>query len=511
MPHRLRHHDRFLEAEGCEVIEQARVFGAGKIVHRRQLRGAGGIALEQLFVMPLHDIEMAEQVLGEGRAAVVAEEAGKTLHGLAIVRQAVGLLVGDHLQPVFDPPQEFIRCGQLVTRGEGDPVARSQHLQGLERRPHPQFGMPATGDQLLGLGEEFDFADAAAPDLDVVALDRDLALSAVGLHLPLHVVHVGQGREVQMLAPDERCNVRQQRFAGAGVAGAGPGLDHGGAFPGPPFPLVIMQRRLGRDRHLRRGWIRPQPQIDPEHVAVAGALLQQPRHGLRDAHEERRGLEVRGKRRCGRIEEHDQVDVAGIVQFARAHLAHGEHDQPAVVLGFVRVGRRQPPACGLLPQHKAQRRLHRGDREIGQRRRHLHHRPDAADVSERNQQRGFRFHPPEQLHHVGFACRGRHLVTGPFDQRRQMLLRLAFEQPDQPRGVGAYQVEKIGRGFRDALQDGPGERKSGAEIMDRSRLPRRQIAKPVCQPLLGTIGGGHMRSVHEPRGQTISVRVALRG
>ena len=204
----------FLKPRVVEVIEQARVFGAGAVVHRRQLRGAGGIALEQLFVMPLHDIEMAEQVLGERRAAVVAEEAGKTLHGLGIVGQAVGLLVGDHLQPVFDPPQEFIGGGQLVARGEGDPVARRQHLQGLERRPHPQFRMPAAGDQLLGLREELDFADAAAPDLDIVALDRDLALSAIGLHLPLHVVHVGKGREIQMLAPDERRDVRQQGLAG---------------------------------------------------------------------------------------------------------------------------------------------------------------------------------------------------------------------------------------------------------------------------------------------------------
>ena len=113
--------------------------------------------------------------------------------------------------------------------------------------------MPAAGDQLLGLGEELDFADAAAADLDVVAFDRDLALAAIGLHLPLHVMDVGKRCEIQMLAPDEGRDLRNQRLAGLGIAGAGPRLDHGGAFPGPPFPLVIMQRRLGRDRDLRRG------------------------------------------------------------------------------------------------------------------------------------------------------------------------------------------------------------------------------------------------------------------
>src|ERR1700678_870867 len=103
--------------------------------------------------------------------------------------------------------------------------------------------MPAAGDQLLGLREELDLADAAAADLDIVALDRDLALAAKRLHLPFHVVHVAKGSEIQMLAPDERRDVGDQRLAGRGVAGARPRLDHGRALPGPPLALVIMQRR----------------------------------------------------------------------------------------------------------------------------------------------------------------------------------------------------------------------------------------------------------------------------
>ena len=73
--------------------------------------------------------------------------------------------------------------------------------------------MAAAGDQLLGLREKLDLADAAAADLDVVAFDRDLALAAIGLHLPLHVVDVGKRREIQMLAPDERREFRNQRLA----------------------------------------------------------------------------------------------------------------------------------------------------------------------------------------------------------------------------------------------------------------------------------------------------------
>ena len=94
------------------MFEQARIVRTGAVIGRRQFRGAGRIALEQLAVMPLHDVEMAEQVLGEGGAAVIAEEAGEALHRLDIVGQRMGLLVGDHLQPVFDPPQELIGRGQ---------------------------------------------------------------------------------------------------------------------------------------------------------------------------------------------------------------------------------------------------------------------------------------------------------------------------------------------------------------------------------------------------------------
>ncbi len=367
------------------MFEQTRVARTGAKIHHRQLLGTRRVAFEQFFVMPLHDLKMAEQVLCKGRAAVIAQETGEAFHRLDTVGQGMGLLVRHHLEAMFDPAQEFIGRGQLVAGLESDPVAGGQYAQRLQCRPHPQFGMPATRDQLLGLREELDFADAAAADLDVVALHRDCALSAIGLHPPLHVMDVGKCGEIQMFAPDEGRDLRNQRLAGPGITGAGRRLDHGCALPGPPFPFVIMHRRFGRDRHLCRGRIRPQPQVDAKHVAVAGALLQEPGKRLRHAHEERLRFDVRRKRGRGGIEKNDQIDIAGIVQFARAHLAHREHDQTAFVLGTVEAWRRQPPARGLLPQQKAQCCLHRGDREFRQRRRHPHHRPHPADVAQRDQ------------------------------------------------------------------------------------------------------------------------------
>ncbi len=91
-----------------------------------------------------------------------------------------------------------------------------------------------------------------------------------------------------------------------------------------------------------------------------------------------------------------------------------------------------------------------------------------------------------------------------------MRLRLTFEQPDRARAIGANKIKQIGRGFRDAEKDGFGEGEAGDETLGLSRLLRCEIGQPVSQSLLGFVGRGHMRSVHEARGQTL-VRVALRG
>ena len=258
--------------------------------------------------------------------------------------------------------------------------------------------MAAAGDELLGLHEELDLADAAAAELDVVAFDRDLAMAAIGVDLPLHVVDVGDGGEVEILAPDEGRQFAQQLLAGGDVAGAGARLDHGGALPVAADALVVVERRRGRDRDLGRGRIGPQPQIGAEHVAVGGALLQQLHQAARDAHVERRRLDAGHERRRAGVVEHDEVDVARIVELARAHLAHGEHDVAAARLRARR--RRRARAC--LPARHAEevahRRADRGVGKRGERSGDAHHRPDAADIGERDQQRCLRLHAAEKPH-----------------------------------------------------------------------------------------------------------------
>ena len=88
---------------------------------------------------------------------------------------------------------------QRVARLGGDPAARGQFAQHRHGLAAAQFREAAAGDQLLRLDEELDLADAAAPELDVVALDRDLAMALVRMDLALDRMDVGDRREVQYL------------------------------------------------------------------------------------------------------------------------------------------------------------------------------------------------------------------------------------------------------------------------------------------------------------------------
>ena len=200
---------------------------------------------------------MREQRLGKGVAVRKARKAGEALEPVAIGRQRMGLLVGHHLEAVLDDTQKAVRAVEIGARLDINPAALRESLQRRQRLPLAQFRMPAARDQLLGLDEELDLADAAAPELDVVALDRDGVVAAIGMDLPLHRVDVGHSGEIEILAPDERREIPEQRFAGRDIASTRPRLDQRGALPVHSDALIIVQRRCGRDGDLGRGRIRP--------------------------------------------------------------------------------------------------------------------------------------------------------------------------------------------------------------------------------------------------------------
>ncbi len=168
-----------------------------------------------------------------------------------------------------------------------------QRRQRVHRRRHAQGGKAPAQNQLLGLRKELDLANAAPAQFDIVACHRDLAMAAMGMDLPLDGVNILDRREIQIAPPDERLDRFQKGGAGLRIAGAGPRLDHGGAFPILPLAFVIGFRRFGGDRHLGRARVRPEPQIDAKDIALhpwvrrsaasAGARYPPPRRADRRA------------------------------------------------------------------------------------------------------------------------------------------------------------------------------------------------------------------------------------
>ncbi|GFO81887.1 MAG: hypothetical protein A49_15140 [Methyloceanibacter sp.] len=186
--------------------------------------------------------------------------------------------------------------------------------------------MTAARDQLLRLHEEFDIANAAPAQLDIVTAHRDGAMALELVDTAFHRVDIGHGGEVQIFPPNERQELLEKSLAKSGVAGRDPRLDKRRAFPILPVALVVDQPGLRRERDLRRAGVRPQPQIRSIDVAVLGLLLQQPDQIPRDLHEKGRRLDALGKTRPVQVVEHHEVDIGRVVQFPCPQLAHGDDE-----------------------------------------------------------------------------------------------------------------------------------------------------------------------------------------
>ena len=253
---------------------------------------------------------MVGEVLGEGLQPPVAAELGETRERRSLERQPLRLLVGDHLQPMLDTTQDHIGLAQVLDRFAVHPSFGAEFTQHVERARTAHLRAAAAEDKLLSLNKELDLANAAAPQLEVMAGHDDAVVAAHGMDLALHRVNVGDRGVVEILAPDEWREFGQEALAEREIARRRARLDQRRALPILAERFVIGVRAQGRQRHRRRAGIGPQAQIDPQHIALAGALLKDARQRLGDAHEQRRGFCPLGDRRRRGVVEHDQVDVA---------------------------------------------------------------------------------------------------------------------------------------------------------------------------------------------------------
>ena len=283
---------------------------------------------------------------------------------------------------MLDGTQEIVGLPQLVARSAVDPAflgERRQHCDGAaaaQVRPSP------AEDELLGLDEELDLADAAAPELDVVPGHRDRVVTAHGMDLALHRMDIGDGGEVEILAPDEGPQARQEVFARLNVAGDRARLDIGGALPVLAEILVVEIGGVQRDGRRCRSGIGAQAIIDAMDVTLGGALLQQLGDPLREFGEERRRSQAFLQPRDIGIEEHDEVDIAGIIELAGPELAEAEDDEAGFELRARDVMGVKPPGLGRLQQKSFGRCMNGGIGEIGERLGHRRQGPEAADIGE---------------------------------------------------------------------------------------------------------------------------------
>jgi len=433
--------------------------------------------------MLLDRAQMRQQSRGECVTVGEPEKARKPAERFGVGGKRVRLLVGQHLQAMLDPAQEFISRRQGVARRGIDPAAGGERGKRGDRLAAAQVGISPAGDELLGLHEKLDLADAAAAELDVVAFDGDFAMAAVGVDLLLHGVNIGDRGVIEEFAPDEWRQVAQKLFAGGDIAGAGPRLDQRRALPVLATAFVIIERGFRGDRDLRGGRVGAKPQIDAKDIAVGRALLQKLHQIARQPHEKRRRLDVGRQRRRGVIEKHHEVDVAGEVQLIAAHFAHRQHDVAGTRFGVLRIARTEFFAHNRLAEQVADGKAERRLGDFGQRRRHARDRPNAADIGERDQERRVRFHAAQDAHQDSRAARWRSGFARVVDKRRKLLLRIAAKEGKRARRIGLEEFPEVGRRFGNRTED-VGERRM---LSDQSReRATRGAARDSGEPLAQT-------------------------
>jgi hypothetical protein len=152
----------------------------------------------------------------------------------------MGLRVVHHLQAMLHLAVVKVKLGQLAGHLGRNPPLFGKCCKAAKRRAVAQIGVAASGDQLAGLGEEFDLADAAHAQLHVVAFDRDGTVQlAMVTDAQAHVVGVLNRCKIKVFAPDKGRQGFQEPVAGGDVAPARTRLDIGGPLPRSSDTFVI--------------------------------------------------------------------------------------------------------------------------------------------------------------------------------------------------------------------------------------------------------------------------------
>src|SRR5262249_43407849 len=148
-----------------------------------------------------------------------------------------------------------------------------------------------------------------APQLDVVPGDGNGGKTMEGVDLPLHGLDVGDGREIQILAPDVRRKAVEEHLSPIEIARNGTRFDQRGALPVLAEALIVIEGGFRRDGKRCGARIGPQTQVGAEHIAITRALAEQSHEFARLAHKEGLRLKTRAQPDAGEVIEYDEVDV----------------------------------------------------------------------------------------------------------------------------------------------------------------------------------------------------------
>ncbi len=352
------------EGEVQKMVEDLAVeIGVGAIDRQKFFKTARGLTL---------GLGAALGIIGEAHAL------GKLAELFRAFRQKVRLQVTHQLQAMLDAAQETIGVLENAIFLVGNATGVSQRLHRLEGIALADLGQIAAVEQLQELDGEFDVADAADAGLDLgvaVAVAVGFLLDA-----PLQGLDAVNLAGGEILAVDERLDGLEKLLAQAHVAGAGPNLDEGLAFPGAAERVVISQSAGQRPSQGAAFAFGPQPEIDAVGQPLIAVLRQEAHDFAHNAREEivvADAADAFAARRAVFVEKEHEVDVGAVIQLLAAVLAEGQDDTAG---GLFMVGKRLAEAIFDGPQGDVQRDLQGHVGDAGNIAGHLLKRPIADDV-----------------------------------------------------------------------------------------------------------------------------------